>query len=215
MKFGLAMVAVALALAGCGTSPPVHFFTLAAVSPVGSRVSKISAPVRIDAVHIPAILDRQEMVRRTGAATVSITDRDRWAAPLGEMARDVLTRDLAERLGKQSVILPRAPLPASGKHLVVNIASFGETSDHRVRLQASWTLMQGEPPQPVLVRDVNLEVKAAGADAASQVAAMSELLGKLADRIAAALSTQGDKPKSSPVSWRTDTPRPSNRVVSF
>jgi uncharacterized protein len=50
--------------------------------------------MQVDAVHIPAVLDRAEMVRQSGSNGLSISERDRWGAPFGEMARDVLARDL-------------------------------------------------------------------------------------------------------------------------
>jgi uncharacterized lipoprotein YmbA len=104
------------------------------------------------------------------------------------MARNILVRDLTRRLPQGMVILPDAPAPPAALHLVVNIASFGEDVEWRVRLVGSWTLLHGESSKPVLNRDVNLSTEAAGNDADSQAAAMSKLLGRLADHIATELA---------------------------
>lgn len=124
------------------------------------------------------------MVRQTGSNTLSISGRDRLGAPVGEMARSVLSQDLAQRMPKGTVILPNAPSSPSTAHLVVNIARFTEEEQGRVQLAASWTLMRGQPAQPVLNRDVNLQCSAGGNGAQAQAAAMSELLSQLAGHIA-------------------------------
>lgn len=183
----------AFALAACGSSKPTHFFAL---TPIFSRqlaTAKPSMSVQVDAFHIPPVLDRSELVHESGANALIIDDRDRWGAPLGEMARNVLAQDLMKRLPQGAVILPDAPAPPSAAHLVVNVAKFDETADRRVKLDATWTLLHGNPATPILSRDVTLECKASGDDAGSQAAAMSQLLGQLADSIATNL------PMKSPV----------------
>jgi uncharacterized lipoprotein YmbA len=183
------IIALACLLAACGTSPPTHFFTLAPMTPAGHSAVNPAFPIQVNAVHIPAVLDRNEMVRRTGFNTLSISDQDRWGAPFGEMARNVLAQDLAERLPQGSVIFPQAPAPDNAAHLVVTIATFGEDASGHVRLVGSWSLMRGNPPTTIVQRDVSLTGKAAGSDAASQAAGMSDLLAKLADQISGELST--------------------------
>lgn len=185
----LLLIALAVLLASCGTSPPTRFFTLARVSPAGRSAPRPPFPIQVNAVHIPAVLDRSEIVRQTGSDTLLISGQDRWGAPIGEMARNVLAQDLAERLPQGSVILPLAPAPSSAAHLVVNIAAFGEDAGRRVRLDASWTLLRGTPLKTILHGNVNLDDTAAGDDAASQAAAMSRLLGRLADDIVTKLAT--------------------------
>lgn len=182
----LAFIAVALMLASCGTSPQVQFYTLVPVAPVGESASSAPPfPVQVNAVHIPAVLDRNEIVRQSGTDALSMKDQDRWGAPLGEMARNVLAQNLAARLPTGSVIMPQAPAPSSAAHLVVDIVRFGENADRQVGLDGSWALLRGASDNPVLSGNVNLKDEAGGNDAASQVEAMSRLLGRLADDIAA------------------------------
>jgi uncharacterized protein len=140
--------------------------------------------IQVGAVQIPAVLDRNAIVRETSPDTLSISEQDTWAAPLGELARNVLTQDLASRLPNGSVILPEAPTPSSAAQLEVTIAKFTETSDQGVVLQASWTLVQGQPAHQILTRDVHLECEATGDGAQAQAAAMSKLIAQLADNIA-------------------------------
>ncbi|SRR5579884_3141117 len=181
----LAVILIVCGVA-CGSSPPTHFFTLTAVAPTGHVNPAPPFPVQVNAVHIPALLDRNEMVRETGSNSLSISEQDRWGAPLGEMARNVLARDLAKRMPPGTVIFPEAPAPQSAAHLVVTIEKFGADPDGRVRLVGSWALIKGQPDRTIVQRDMDLEGKAAGG-AAGQAAGMSELLARLADQIAGEL----------------------------
>jgi uncharacterized lipoprotein YmbA len=177
-----------LALADCGTSPKTHYFTLAAVPPQEPPKASVAAPVTIAAVHVPPSLDRREMLRRTGANSVDISGEERWTAPLDEMIRRVLSRDLAERLPKDKVVLPDAPAPPHTAQIVVTIAQFGPDANGRVALEGSWSLLKGSRGEPALRRDIALETDSSAADAAAEAAAMSQLLGQLASRIADTLA---------------------------
>jgi hypothetical protein len=188
MKVLPLILAAVLLLPACASSPPTHFVTLATVSPVGETVPTLSFPVQVDAVYIPATIDRNAVVRLTGSNTLSIDDQDHWGAPLGEMTRNVLSQDLAKRLPASSVIMPNAPSSPNTGHIVVDIATFREEPHGRITLKGSWTLLKGDPAKPVLTRDIDLECNASASDADEQAAAMSQLVGQLSDRIASDLA---------------------------
>jgi uncharacterized protein len=199
----LLIVLVMLALGGCGSSPPTKYYMLSKVAPAGHAEAKPPYPLQVNAVHIPAVLDRNQMVRQTGANTLSISGDDWWGAPFGEMARNVLERDLAARLPQGSVIPALAPAPPSAAHLVVNIVTFGEDPDRRVRLVARWTVLHGQSASVIAQDDVDLSETALDSGAAAQAHAMSRLLGELADHIAAGFLAapaphQSLNPKTSP-----------------
>jgi uncharacterized lipoprotein YmbA len=179
-----------LLLANCGSSPKTHYYTLAVVPGSGPEKGSIATPVTVAEVHLPPSLDRREMVRRTGPNTADISGDDRWTAPLGEMIRSVLSQDLAARLPKDEVVPPDSPAPPRTGQIVVTIAQFGPDGSGRTTLDCSWSLLEGSRGAPALRRDVALETPSPG-DAGAQAAAMSQLLGQLATRIAAALAESG------------------------
>lgn len=75
------MLICAAILAGCGSSPPTRFYTLDAVKPRGSVPSKAAVtPVKVNAVDIPALLDRKAIVRRQAGNQLDISSQDRWGA---------------------------------------------------------------------------------------------------------------------------------------
>ncbi|MGH7088601.1 MAG: PqiC family protein [Stellaceae bacterium] len=173
----------ALLLAACGSSPETHYFALAPVPGNTQRPAALGTPLSVAAVHIPPSLDRQEMVRRTSANAVEVSDQDRWSAPLGDMARTVLSQDLASRLPKSQIILPNAPAPPRTAEVVVSLAEFGPDGQGRTTLEGSWSLLKSGQSQPALHRDFAFAT-AATAPGSGEAAAMSTLLGRLATEIA-------------------------------
>ncbi len=189
MRLAIAFLAV-LALAGCGTSPQTRYFTLSVAAGPDQAQRAIASPVTVAAVHVPSSLDRSEMVRRTGANSVAISDKDRWTAPLGSMTRRVLSQDLAARLPPDMIIPPHLPVPPHTMRIVVSIAWFGPDANGRVRLDGGWSLLEGGSEKPVLRGVISLKSGAAAEGGDAQAAVMSRLLGRLATRIAASLDTK-------------------------
>jgi uncharacterized protein len=183
----LATLLLPLLIAACGTSPKTHYFTLSTAAPTAAEAKPaIAAPVRVASVNLPAGLDRRGMVRRTGPNTVEISDQDRWAAPLDDMTRRVLSQDLANRLPDGKVVLPDAPSPPHTAGIVVAVAQFGPDGRGDIVLDGSWSLLKGE--QPALHHDVALTAAPSGSGAEAEAAGMSELLDRLAAEIASSLA---------------------------
>jgi hypothetical protein len=182
-----ALLAVALALAACGHSPPSRFFTLDAAPPASPAPGRAAvAPVQLDAVHIPAAVDRLEMVTKTGPARVEISGQDRWAAPLGEMMRRTLAQDLASRLPQGGFVFPDAPRPPGTRGLVVTVLQLTATPDGRVDLQANWSLLDSGSSRAGGGDNLSLTASGSGGSE-GRAQALSAVLGQLADRIADAL----------------------------
>ena len=174
-----------LTLTACASSPPTHFFTLDPVRPAAPAGATAGhAPIKVDAVHIPPALDRSSIVRGANGNQLEISSQDRWAGDLGETIRGVLTQDLSSRLPAGAVIAPDAPPPADAHGIVVDILTFQPRGAGEVVLDADWTLLEGTQSSPVLRRSVHL-TSAAAPSAQGEAAAMSTLLGELADDIVA------------------------------
>ena len=189
---------VALALAGCASGPPTRFFTLDPAPPPAGAPALATAipPVRVDAVHIPPVLDRPELVRETTAHEIAVSDFAHWSAPLGELARRTLTQDLLSRLPQGAVTFPDAPKPPNGRGIVIDVLALGHDADGSAVMDASWTLTAGQPARGVTVaytgRALRLRAPGGGAGPEATAAEFSALLGRLADAVAADLGV--DKP---------------------
>lgn len=180
-------------LAGCSGSPRTQFYTLDPVSAPATAATSNSTrshrPITVGQVQLPPALDRLSLVTRTGPDQLSVSDENRWAAPLDDLVRRTLAADLAARLPPGRVLAPGDPVPPGGaRTLTVDVQDFIPDQRH-VTLNARWTLLDGTPPRPVLTRRETIDITAASPSTAAEVAAMGRALGTLADRIAAQLAT--------------------------
>lgn len=180
----LAMVAL---VSSCRSSPPKRFYVLDAVPPQQHPTAGPKSDVQVATVNIPAALDRQEMVRESAADTLEISDVNRWGAPLADMAQNVLTQDLMERLPAGRVLPPRTAAPPATYEITADILQFGRDTTGEVQLKGGWSLYHLGSDTPVLSRNLELSEPPASTAYSAQAQAMSRLLGRFADDIAAKL----------------------------
>jgi hypothetical protein len=182
------LVALAVPLGGCGHSPPTRFFTLAAVRPDGARGTFAGAPLQVRAVHIPAVLDRPERVVGRSAQQLDIIQTQQWAGPLDDMIRRALTQDLSAQLPPGMVVSASVPAPPGTRAVVIDIQEFQPEAGGNVVLDASWVLLGGAQNTQGTqggARGSRRWQLRAGSAADAQVGAMSALLERLAEAIAA------------------------------
>jgi uncharacterized protein len=176
-------------LISCGSSPPIRFYMLSELSPesgnsgAGTGAGAEAVAVRLEAVAIPAELDRLELVIHSGPNQVHIADNDRWAAPLDDQIRRTLSDDLAARLPKGLVADPNEPSTRDPRRtLSVSIGQFDADASCAVTLSASWSLQQ--PHAAAQSGSERIQQPGAGACPAALPAAMSRALATFADRLA-------------------------------
>jgi len=137
-------VVTSVVLAACASSPPMHYYTLSAVAGAAKvNTAENAVPIRLDRVTIPTELDRSQLVRRIDSTRLQIVENDRWAAPLEDTIRRVLSDDLASRLPANMVANPFEPAVGEKRQsLSVDIEEFYGDSSCAVTLRASWVLKQ-------------------------------------------------------------------------
>lgn len=180
---------VVVALAGCGHSSATRVWTLDALPPpiIPPAITRAIVPIRVDAVHVPLALDRLEVVERTGANRMTVHDFDRWSAPLGDMVRRTLTQDLVARLPAGSVVFPDASKPLGTRALVIDILDL-QRVDSGWLLDVSWTMSSPAGSGATRRGQYRLITPNRSADVAGQAAAISQLVGQLADKLSASIT---------------------------
>ena len=129
-------------------------------------------------------LDRPDIVLRDAGYQLSVNSQLRWAEPIGDMIGRVLTQDISQRLPSSTVFSETGAITADATLRVeVDIVRFDQGEDGRLTLVAEAALEAGRSHAPLRARHIVLQADA-GAGAAGLVAAMSTLLGELADRVA-------------------------------
>jgi uncharacterized lipoprotein YmbA len=183
----MTLAGITLVLAAC-SSAPTRMFTLFPVAP--TTCSTYTGPaIRVDAVHMPVALDRIEVVSDIAPGELRINDLDHWSAPLSQQARQTLSADLITRLPPGRVIFPHLEKPDGTLGVTVEVLEF--TTGHAgATLQASWVISATDP-RPITIRGTaELRTDEAQASAPATANGLSNLLGQLADRIAAQLASQ-------------------------
>jgi uncharacterized lipoprotein YmbA len=180
--------AVLSLLSGCSLSPPVHFYTLDPVESPLSVTARESALVQVVAVHLPSELDRRLLVAQTAPNSLTISEQDRWGAPLEDMFRRVLTQNLIQRVPQGQVIMPEGTAPNGTKLIAIDILKFQREPSGTVVLDGSWTVSHAGSDDPGMQHTLELKSPVVQEGAAAQAHAMSQLVGLLADTIAAEYS---------------------------
>jgi uncharacterized lipoprotein YmbA len=181
---------VACLEAGCASSPPMRYYTLSEV-PATARLSSAdnTLAVHLDRVTIPTELDRAQIVRRIDATRLQIVEDDRWAAPLDDTIRRVLSDDLAARLPPGVVADPNEPSVGEKRQsLSVDIQEFYGDASCAVTLRASWLLKPPDSPSSRGSEEIHIPAGTDCTGAATLPAALSQALARLSDRIAAVIA---------------------------
>jgi uncharacterized lipoprotein YmbA len=170
----------------CGRSAPSTFYALSpesgAVQPARWHTIRLRRP------GVAGYLDRPEIVRRIVDFRLGLVDTDRWASPLDEMLGRVLAEDLQQRLPGSSVFTEDGAISADADATVeVDVRRFDVGDSGEVNLVAEVALEKQGTHAPVGTRAVMLRQTPMAGSTTALVQTMSDLLGKLADQIAALL----------------------------
>ena len=175
--------AVTVTLGACH-SAPTRIYSLDPAVPT-TRIDSYQAPaLRVDALNVPASWDRIEILSVSAAGELQINDFDHWSAPLAQIARQTLSDDLDQRLPSGSVVYPRLPKPIGALGLVVDILEFTVVGS-QASMRASWLIIPASGSQSAKRSVASLHGAMTSTEPATMAHAWSELIGQLADRIAA------------------------------
>jgi uncharacterized lipoprotein YmbA len=173
-----------LLLASSCASPDPSLFTLQPVNgtvqtPATAQVIELRRP------GLAGYLDRPDIVLSNAGYQLSVNSQLRWAEPIGDMIGRILTQDLSQRLPSSTVFSETGAITADPSlRIEVDILRFDQGADGRVTLVAQAALEAGRSHTPLRTRHITLQADPGGPGAPPLVAAMSTLLGELADRLA-------------------------------
>jgi len=184
------LVFLATLLAACGGTPVREsFYTLSA--PQAASVPQSSRPsIFVGPVSVPEAVDRTQMVLRTGANEVEISEQYRWAEPLKNAIPRVIGETLSRELGTSRVLTSRsaAALPVDYR-VAIEIQRFDSSLQSGATVDALWTITKVDGNVRRAGR--TLATETAGGDAASLAAAHGRALDRVGRDIAATLKSGG------------------------
>jgi uncharacterized lipoprotein YmbA len=186
---------LAVTLVACHSLPALHYYSLAAVTPVGAA-SHAASPllIRVRHVSLPHEMDHLGLTHHVGATQLAISDNDQWTAPLNVLIQGTFTRDLGERLGYAQVVaadaLPLASHPDAQAttqatlelaNLDLDFVSLAADGACGITAQVNWTL--SVPGGATRRGSAQVSAPAAGGCPAGLPAALSTALGELAEQL--------------------------------
>lgn len=144
---GLLMMTV---FSGClSTTSSVTYYTLSPVAqPVGETLDadRPNLIIGIRPVDLPGIIDRIQMVTRSGPHQLAISSVHRWADYPNQLIQQAIGENLQTLMPDSRVV--SAPWPMGLKPDVTVSVKFYElmgTADQKVLLSALWTITAADP----------------------------------------------------------------------
>jgi uncharacterized lipoprotein YmbA len=189
-KTSLLVLATAVLLSGCGSSPPpVEFYTLNSLSGMTPQASPAGADqnisIGIGPVEIPDILDRPQIVTRTGPNKLRIDEFHRWAGPLKAGFAQVLAENIALLLATDRVVV--YPWEVDFKphyRIALDIRYFEGQLGKNVVLDVVWRVSGQESQKIRAVKTSVIKEPVSAPDYDALVAAKSKAITRLSREIA-------------------------------
>ncbi len=167
-------------LSACGTSPPTVLYTLAAQQGAVQTTRKVGVELR--RIGLAGYLDRPEIVRGTTDFRLQLTDGDRWGEPLSRMLDRVLTENLVQRLPDASVFAESGAI-STRPDIVLEIDIQRLDAENGSTMVLLAQIAVRPEGKPAIARTVRLATPIAAPGTQPHVAAMSVVMGQLADKI--------------------------------
>lgn len=177
---------LAALICGCASSAPSRFYTLSTV-PAAVVAPQADYSVSVGPVTVPAVVDRPQIVIKSGPNQVLIKEFDRWAAPLKDDIGRVVAENLSATLGTvQVTIFPQSPSVGASYRVAIDILHFDSDLGKAANLDAVWTVKSAKNGILRFGRTTLAEATQ-GAEFDALVAAHSRALGRLSTDIARAI----------------------------
>jgi uncharacterized protein len=136
----LVALAFAAALAACASRPAEHFYTVSAESSV-PEPSAAAQRIVVSPIVIPALIDRPQLVVRTGGHEIVVLENHRWAESLSLDLTRALVNDLRQLRPESDIVAAGAPpSQASQQILDVVITELLSGPGPSTLVEASWEL---------------------------------------------------------------------------
>lgn len=140
MRTVLSLLVAGAALAGCGSSPPVHYYTLQ--GPAAPAPASAAAPagflIEVQPVSLSTQADQPQLMVRTGDGSVSALYSERWSSPLGDELRGALSDALKRELGALDVQAVKPGPGAAVWRVQTDVQRFDLVSGAMAQLDATW-----------------------------------------------------------------------------
>jgi len=128
-----------LMIAGCGTSPTVHYYGLDAIDVAYTKDPEGSPVLSLGPFRVPEYLNRSQMVIRGANAEIIVDDVHHWAEPLNDGIHRILASNVDSLLESMIVLAyPSAAVLDVDYRVVGRIVRFDSDQNGVIVLEVQW-----------------------------------------------------------------------------
>jgi hypothetical protein len=189
----LPIVIILCLLVGCSSSSPTpKFYTLNSLALPGQTEKSTSRDgttvISIGPVEIPDYLDRSQIVTRTSANELFLSEFHLWGGSLKTDVARVLIENISSLLGSEpfTVVLWRAHVPGSYR-VPISILRLDTVPEGSVSLRAKWGIVAKDGKTVVSISESSITKPVKGREYKDIINAMSDILTDLSREIASAI----------------------------
>ena len=189
-KIGLAICVAIFILTGCrSATSPIEFYSLSPLSamPGAEKTAGFGAAVAVGVgpLQIPKIIDRPQIVSRTGVNRVNVDEFHRWAGSLYEDFLTVLTLNLSALLNTNQVAAyPWEDYFDPDYRIYMDVHQFDGRLGEYALLNVTWTITGRQPSNVLRVRHSVIRETVPSEGYEAFVAAKSRVLAALSREMA-------------------------------
>ncbi|MGE8639524.1 MAG: PqiC family protein [Achromobacter sp.] len=191
MRTVLSLLVAGAALAGCGSSPPVHYYTLQGpAAPAPAAAAPAAFLIEVQPVSLSTQADQPQLMVRTGDGSVSALYSERWSSPLGDELRGALSDALKRELGALDVQMVKPGPGAAVWRVQTDVQRFELVSGSMAQLDATWRVRPVNTKGTGLICRSVVTENVAEAGVPALIAAQQRAVVSLAGAMASAVRGQ-------------------------
>jgi len=182
----IVIVSLFVALAACGSSPPVHYYTLDPMDSDYRRDDENSRVLGFGPLRVPEYLSRDRIVTRGANSEILVDDFSRWAEPLEDAFHRIAAANLDALLdGVVVSAFPYSQIARLDYQVIGRIDRFDTDEAGNVVLLVQWGVLTLDSDIVVFPRRVRYETRASDPhDYGAVSRAMSDAIAALSRDIA-------------------------------
>lgn len=188
---GVFFLSFCFAITGCSRSPKVTFYTLDAVTKNESKPLNKQTHIVIGPITLPEIVDRPQLVLRTGANRIEILEEHRWAESLKSEIPRIMSENICSMLGLAggvSSYLQNGGVDAEYRFWI-DITRFEAIHGQRVNLSGVWSLQHiGDKSTKTVKFNLSEQLKSDSYD--SIISAYDRVIYSLSEELAKEVSKE-------------------------
>ena len=180
-----------LPLAGCGSSDP-DYYTLKPWSGTAQGGGPLTLKLRTPGVA--STLDRDYIVRSDGGYKLKLAHDAAWSEPLADMIGQTLAQDLQQRLPGTTVFTEAGAISTEAQAVLeLDVTQFAQDPAGEVAIAGTLSVTRPDSG-PAVSHPLRLVTTPDGTGVDALVAALSRLLGQVADQAAGQARLLGPSP---------------------